>query len=178
MEMMQWNDGLLTGIEAVDKQHRGLVNLVNEVAPDLAFLGNKAVKDIGYLVDRLIAYTDEHFKTEEDLMARYQVDARVLDRHRKAHRELARIVTEMRDRSAAGEVIAGDEILSFLAGWLLNHLLGEDQSMARQIHAIEKGLTPDRAYREAGGYRTSPSEEVLTQVLIDLYKQLIHAVAR
>jgi hypothetical protein len=57
-----------------------------------------------------------------------------------------------------------DDLLSFLAGWLIHHVLGEDQSMARQIHAIDGGMTPEQAYREAGGYRTAPSEEALTRL--------------
>jgi hemerythrin-like metal-binding protein len=178
MKLIQWNNDFLTGVKEVDEQHQGLVGLVNQVAPKLAALGDRQVEDFASIFQELGAYTDTHFKTEEDLMRRCGVDARVLDRHRKAHAGLVQVVTGLTRRVCNGDHIAGDEVLSFLAGWLINHMLGEDQSMARQIHAIEGGLSPDRAYREAGGYRTSPSEEVLPQVLINLYKQLIHSAGR
>lgn len=59
-----------------------------------------------------------------------------------------------------------------MAGWLISHILGEDQTLGRQLQALQRGLTPERAYREAGGYRTSPSVEAVTDILIQVYNQL------
>jgi hemerythrin-like metal-binding protein len=174
MKLMQWNDDMVTGITEVDRQHRDLLELVNEVAPVLASLGDQEARDVGHLYDKLMAYADNHFKTEEALMSRYEIDSRSLDRHRKAHMELVGKVTGMANRYADGEFMAGEDLLCFLAGWLVAHMLGEDQSMARQIQAIDRGLSPERAFREAGGYRSSPSEEALTRLLINLYAQIIH----
>lgn len=174
MKFMVWNDSLLTGIEMVDRQHRGLVDLVNEVAPLLAASGSQRVEDFAPLRDKLMAYAGSHFKTEEDLMAHYRVDPRVLDHHRQSHAAFVDRVTELADRFARGTGVTGSELLSFLAGWLMFHILGEDQTMARQIRAIDSGLSAERAYAEAGGYRVSPSDGALTQTLVDLYSEVIH----
>lgn len=173
MKLMSWNDHLATGIDILDEQHRRLVDLVNATAPSLVSSGAGAAPDAGPLSEQLMDYAKTHFRTEEDLMLERGVDDRVLDHHRKAHAAFVDTVGSIATRLAAGEGIAGNELLSFLAGWLISHLLGEDQTLARQIRAIDAGLSPDRAYREAGGYRFSPSEAALTSVLIDLYSQLL-----
>ncbi|MEN6437213.1 MAG: bacteriohemerythrin [Syntrophobacter sp.] len=171
--LMNWNDNLLTGIEIIDREHRGIVDLINRVAPNLASMGNERMRDCEPLCEQLMAYATSHFKTEEDLMARYNVDSRVLSHHRESHSGFVEKVKDLAGRMAGGRGVTGSEFLSFLAGWLLSHILGEDQTMARQIRAIDSGLSPERAYREAGGYRTSPSESALTHVFIGLYTQMI-----
>jgi hemerythrin-like metal-binding protein len=174
MKFMVWNDSLLTGIEIVDRQHRGLVELVNQVAPLLAASGGQRVDDFAPLRDRLMAYAASHFKTEEDLMVHYRVDSRVLDHHRQSHAAFVDRIRELADHFASGRGVTGSELLSFLAGWLMFHILGEDQTMARQILAIDSGLSAERAYAEAGGYRVSPSDAALTQTLVGLYSEVIH----
>ena len=52
----------------------------------------------------------------------------------------------MRDAYAGGATATGGELLGFLANWLIFHILGEDQALARQVRAIESGLTPERAF--------------------------------
>lgn len=178
MKFMVWSDSLLTGLETVDRQHRGLVDLVNEVAPLLAASGAERLLDFAPLRDKLMAYAASHFKTEEDLMAHYRVDSRVLDHHRQSHAAFVERVKDLADQFANGRGVTGSELLSFLAGWLMFHILGEDQTMARQIRAIDSGLSAERAYAEAGGYRVSPSDAALTQTLVDLYSEVIQCRGR
>lgn len=173
MDFIKWNENLVTGIDIVDQQHRGLVDLLNTVAPALVSSANGHMDEMGPICDQLMAYAAIHFKTEEDLMVTVGVDPRVLTHHRQSHADFKQKVNAWMDRIARDDRIAGSELLSFLAGWLLHHILGEDQTMARQIRAINSGMEPDRAYREAGGYRTYPSETALTEIFISLYMQLI-----
>jgi hemerythrin-like metal-binding protein len=170
-----WNPDLATGLKQVDEEHQGLVALINEVAPLLIGSPDDLIQDFDSIHQRLMEYADTHFKTEESLMHQYQVDARSRDRHHRIHEGFIAQVAGMKHRAAGRENIHAEDLLSFLAGWLIHHVLGEDQSMARQIHAIHGGMTPEQAYREAGGYRTAPSEEALTRLLTHLYKRLIHA---
>ena len=100
------------------------------------------------------------------------------------HEELLDIdgPSQIADTSAADpeqEAILADSIgpallvvLGFLAGWLLFHTLGEDQTMARQIHAVEAGVSPDRAYIEANGARLEPEHNALARTMVTLYSQL------
>lgn len=173
MNFLNWNDYLRTGISVVDEQHHGLIDLVNELAPLLVHAGEQPFADIAALQDRLAAYAEEHFRTEEGLMVRFGVDSRVFEPHQRSHAAFVAKIKALEEGMQRGLVATGDELLAFLAGWLIVHILGEDQTMARQILAIDAGLPPERAYREAGGYRTTPANEAVTAILIDLYRQMI-----
>jgi hemerythrin len=173
MNFVKWNENMVTGIEIVDQQHKELIEMINAIAPVLASSGNGPVDEMKSICDQLMAYAALHFRTEEDLMVTVGVDPRVLTHHRQSHSGFEQKVTAWQDRIARDNRIAGSELLPFLAGWLLHHILGEDQTMSRQIRAINSGMEPDRAYREAGGYRTYPSETALTEIFISLYMQLI-----
>jgi hemerythrin-like metal-binding protein len=70
MTFMVWNEHLETGIDIVDRQHRGLVDMLNQAAPLLAASSRESMRDIGPLLDGLLDYAGTHFRTEEELMAR------------------------------------------------------------------------------------------------------------
>lgn len=172
MALMTWNDDLLTGIDIVDRQHRGLVDLVNEAAPILARANEVKPETIQPLLDRLFDYAAVHFKTEEDLMAATGIDARVLAHHQATHGRFVSQISAMAAHLTQGGKVSGEQLLSFLSGWLVLHILGEDQTMARQIKAVETGSPPEEAYDKAAGARITPSPRALTHALVYLYTQL------
>jgi len=71
-----WNKSFETGIDFVDQQHHGLVELINEAAPFLSAAGPIDRERTERLLDRLFAYAATHFKAEEELMHRSGVYAR------------------------------------------------------------------------------------------------------
>lgn len=166
---LPWSEDMVTGIAIVDQQHHGLVDLLNEIASLLAHAGENPLQDIQPVLDRLLAYTATHFQTEENLMAEYRVDARVVAHHHNTHAELVDTVVDMVKRFQHGNGITGTELLSFLAGWLVFHTIGEDQTMARQITAIRAGATPAQAYMHAEGARLAPTPEVLSRTMVACY---------
>lgn len=172
MSFMNWNDDFITGIEIVDHQHHGLVDLVNTAAPALASKSTAKLADLEPVFAALMDYAAVHFKTEEDLMLQHGVDARVLGHHQKTHKQFVDQVVNMVGAFKSGQGVTGDELLSFLAGWLVFHILGEDQAMGRQIHAIERGLSPEQAFLEADGSHISPTPAAETHALVGLYTQL------
>jgi signal transduction histidine kinase len=124
------------------------------------------------LLNRLFDYAAVHFKTEEDLMAASGIDARVLAHHQRTHAHFVEQVSAMAVRFTQAGGISGEQLLSFLAGWLVFHILGEDQTMARQLKAIEQGSASVQAYVDAEGARITPSPRALTHALVQLYTQL------
>jgi hemerythrin-like metal-binding protein len=171
MAFMTWNDQFTTGIVIVDQQHRGLVDLVNQAAPTLAAASRENLRAIEPLLDQLIAYATTHFRTEETLMENHNIDPRHLEHHRQSHAAFVRQVNTMGRSLLGGGVVTGNEMLTFLANWLIFHILGEDQAMARQIKAIASGQTSIRAF-ESGGAQRDPAQSALTRSLVDLYTLL------
>ena len=169
MALMNWNEHFVTGIEIIDSQHLGLVKMINDGAPILARAYKHYPAHADKLLDQLTDYAVFHFQTEGDLIRQYAIDPRHAQGHFHVHQEFAESVAAMRTLYQTGKNLTGGSLLSFLTNWLVYHILGEDQALARQIRAIEAGATPAAAYDNAGGANHDPSHDSLTQALIDLY---------
>lgn len=169
MALMTWNEHFETGIPIVDEQHQWLIDLVNTSAPILAVRSKANLERAENLLDQLLQYASFHFETEDALMARYGIDGRHHRLHLDSHAKFAGEVLRMRDAYLNGHEVNGASLLSFLANWLIFHILGEDQALARQIRAINNGLTPMEAFERAEGDRRDPTHAALTRALIDVY---------
>jgi hemerythrin len=169
MRSFQWNTAFETHLDEVDRQHHTLVDLVNELGE--AFSSDSAdEEEIESILKQLFAYTQYHFSEEERLMAREKVD----DRHRLAHiGEHARFVEEVTALHAARahDPNAAVHLLDFLTHWLAFHILGSDQNMARQIHAIDRGTPPDAAF-EREEHQSDAATEPLLRALKGLFEQV------
>lgn len=181
MAFIIWSDDFLTGIDVVDRQHRKLVDMINDAAPSLLDCrpGKEAERET--LFGALLDYTGYHFQTEESLMAERGVDPRVLAHHRRTH---AQLVDEVRARRAAFdclEPLSGQRMLGFLAAWLLYHVLGEDQTMGRQIKAIDAGKPAGEAFEQDGGARLAPDDSKMSRLVVRLYTEMsgqIHEISQ
>ena len=169
MALMTWNSNFVTGIDIIDEQHQWLIDLINAAAPVLAIDYDSNHKRADGLLDQLIHYAGFHFATEDRLMREYGIDPRHQANHLDSHGSFAATVTQMRKDYASGDAPSGSKLLSFLANWLIYHILGEDQALARQMKAIDAGMTPAEAFEKAEGARRDPTHEALTQALIDVY---------
>ncbi|WP_165873424.1 bacteriohemerythrin [Parasulfuritortus cantonensis] len=172
MPFMTWSDEYATGIDIVDRQHRGLMEMINAAAPLLLDCSPVQEAEREALFTGLVDYTGEHFRTEEALMREVGVDPRVYEHHRHTHARLVDDVLAWRARFSCRDPLAGQRLLGFLAGWLIFHVLGEDQTMARQIRAVRAGLGPADAYDQAEGARCVPTDAVLAGTVVALYSQL------
>jgi hemerythrin-like metal-binding protein/PAS domain S-box-containing protein len=172
MAILVWNTYFETGIAEIDAQHRHLVELVNQAAPRLAHAKERIPEGISHFFNELFGYAAEHFVTEERLMRAHAIDQRHLENHIQSHQGFVRQVQEMADAYLAGNGVSGRGILSFTANWLVFHILGEDQAMARQLRRIESGVAPDEAFEANGGGDTNPAQAALIHSLVDLYSLL------
>lgn len=87
---------------------------------------NSAPQVIGNTLDQLRSYTLFHFAAEESMMEHFDFDG--LDEHVAEHQDLLSKVNEFRERFRHEDGLKIEEILNFLAGWLLDHTLGLDQA--------------------------------------------------
>ena len=172
MTFMVWSEELETGIDIVDRQHRGLVDMLNQAAPILVQSSHESLQSAGPLLDGLLNYAAIHFRTEEELMARVGMDARARDHQHASHAGFGKQVGEMVQSFSQGLGVTGDRLLSFLASWLVLHILGEDQAMARQFRALQAGMPAAQAYAEARGDELQPSPAALSNTLVGVYTVL------
>ncbi|TLD44475.1 MAG: Sensor histidine kinase RcsC [Accumulibacter sp.] len=169
MSLLGWNSHFETGIESVDSQHRWLVERVNELAPLLATAGDQVPDGIAELFDQLRDYADRHFASEEELMSSQGVDPRHIAKHHEAHRRFAAEVEEMAAACLSRGGASGRKLLGFITHWVVFHILGEDQDLARQLHGIGDGMAPHAAFESIGSCAMDPARLALSHALIDMY---------
>lgn len=167
-----WNEKYNTGIDVVDAQHHKLVDLINRLGAISAHQMN--VDDLGTILAELGNYTVYHFDTEEEMMRRHEVSATHQEAHIKAHRHFAAQVAVaaqilMRGGKVSESIVA--PLLEYLTRWLVQHILGLDMRMAREIQAFQAGASHTEAVRQATDFM-SQSANVLLEALNEMYGKL------
>lgn len=169
MQAFVWTPLFETGLAEVDEQHQRLVGLLNELG-DHVDSGESA--QIDWALQALAEYTVYHFQCEEAIMAGCRVDPAHADRHRATHQRFVAQVGEWLGRRARGEAIDLRQLLEFLANWLVFHILGDDQSLGRQVRAIDAGQSPAEACA-ADRSSDDPRTDILLASLRRLYSGLV-----
>ncbi len=123
MALLHWRDNMSVGVEAVDKDHKHLVDLLNKL--HFLRLAGADQASVGEVLGELLRYTEYHFEREEKLMESCSYPD--LAAHRELHQELARQLWEQKktfdDRPDSFDVEA---FYDFLSDWLLVHVLDQD----------------------------------------------------
>ena len=123
MSLITWQDSYSVGVGAIDRDHRLIIDLVNQLhdAHETAQSGDVVTSVLNILCE----YVEHHFTVEDEAMERGGYPQ--VDQHRREHRRLSQRVREMRQLYAEGEYAAiGPEMLMFLTHWLSSHILGAD----------------------------------------------------
>jgi len=167
MESFKWGKVFVTDLPEIDDQHRKLVSMVNSFGQVVADNNSTNHYLLG-MFQELTAYAQEHFKIEEKLMGRVQIDPR----HRNAHiSQHADFVIDLSGLASSIDLDNAEDsrmLLDFLINWLAFHILGTDQNMARQIAQIKTGVSPIDAY-ENGEKEEDKSTEPLVVALSGLF---------
>ncbi|THB70892.1 MAG: GGDEF domain-containing protein [Desulfobulbaceae bacterium] len=168
MDSFIWGPTFITGIDKVDSQHQGLVTMVNDYGSALA----EDSIDESFLIETfrsLTSYAQEHFTTEEALMAEANIDRRHLHYHAQQHAQFVEEVIMLAQTISTKNRDDCKLLLDYLIRWLTYHILGSDQNMARQLIAIERGESPKNAYL-AEEKKSDSSTEPLLAALSGLFE--------
>lgn len=129
MALLIWSQSLSVEDEALDAQHRQLVEILNQLH-EAAAKGERP-ENLRPLLEALVQYTQTHFADEERHMERHGYSG--LAAHRAEHEALTRRVLSTKARYEAGEQVELIELVEFLKQWLVSHILGSDKKYARVI---------------------------------------------
>lgn len=146
MNAFLWDTNYVTGLTEVDEQHHFLVELINQFSALLEKGAQPNLAELERLCEELSAYARHHFSEEQKFMDRLGVDPRHVAHHVREHADFFLDLARMRTEVSAGMPDAARHLLEFLVHWLAAHILGSDQSMARQIAAMAAGRTPAEAF--------------------------------
>ena len=168
MESFVWNECFVTGLPKVDQQHQRLVELINGFGEGLMEEPGVSPPRLEAVFAELADYARGHFHDEEMLMAQHHLDARYQVLHRREHHHFLLEVTRLHGGLAGSDPAAATHLQLFLVDWLAYHILGSDQDLARQIDAIDTGISPEEAFRTRRHAR-DPATSILLQSLDRLF---------
>ncbi|MGE5504860.1 MAG: bacteriohemerythrin [Actinomycetota bacterium] len=125
-----WRPEYSVNIERIDNHHRRLFAMANRVLAALQAGSpqGEVSEGLGFLID----YSRYHFAEEEKLLFTYGYPEAA--HHAAHHHRLMQEVAAMADRLAKGEEIDRGELLSFLDGWIVNHVIVDDRRYSQFLN--------------------------------------------
>lgn len=160
MQFFYWNKNFEIGIAEVDRQHRQLIDMINDLAAAIIEVGG--LPEVRELFSRLMEYAATHFHDEEKLLAAVDLPKAEKARHLAAHRGFVAKAQEIGRRTDLLQAEVAEQVLEFLTTWLITHIFGSDQKIA-QAMAPEPAL-PVKANPL---FDTSPVERMLLEALTE-----------
>jgi hemerythrin len=124
-----WQPAFSVGHEVIDRQHRRLFALSNELLN--AIMQKQSKADTELMMDELVIDIEEHFASEEEIMtaAGYPLS----EAHRDIHTDLLLRIKSLRDRFQAG-LLPAQELIGFITYDVINqHIANEDLRFADTI---------------------------------------------
>ncbi len=131
MSYIDWTDDFSVKVEKIDLQHKNLVAIINELHENMTVHKEQSVQL--EIVQKMIAYTDYHFKTEEQLMQ--ETDFPGSANHKVEHEKFVKKALEIKERLDKKGLVLSIEILSYLKQWLKHHILNTDKKYSDHFNA-------------------------------------------
>jgi hemerythrin len=124
-EWIAWSSKLSCGVKLIDDQHKGLVNLVNEM---FNHINGNEVQERNYfnrVIQEAVKYVRVHFATEEKIMIATKFAGYA--EHKKEHDSFVlAVLNNVRDYEA-GKRLTLVSFTRFLKEWILSHIAVMDK---------------------------------------------------
>ncbi len=117
-----WQTRYDTGIQVVDEQHQDLFRLVERLR--LSVQENPPAKETLVILEELVATTEQHFTTEEAIMAKAQYPD--LTQHVAEHASMLASLYELRAKFRQNPLALALMVPTFMDGWLKHHISDGD----------------------------------------------------
>lgn len=121
-KLIVWSSSYSVKVNQMDQEHQRLVDIINNLYA--AMRTGRSKDAIGNILDELVTYTKTHFAHEEQLMQQSNYSG--YPEQKRAHEALVAQLNEILEKYRAGTAL-GQEIMSFLKNWLINHIQGLDK---------------------------------------------------
>jgi hemerythrin-like metal-binding protein len=129
MALLQWNGRYATGIEAVDHEHRELIDLINTLHEEL--VAKKSDLTVEGFFGDLFRAISAHFALEERFMREKSYDQ--LGQHKTDHERLLDEIRDLMDGTGAGDVASQAELAERLDAWFSRHFETHDARLHKAL---------------------------------------------
>ena len=129
MELIKWSEKYSVNNFLLDSQHKKLVAIMNELHTAMRVAKGKEI--LHTIFDELIWYTKEHFRTEEQIMLKFNYPE--FKEHKAIHEKLTEQVLKLQKDYKCGSSMVTMDTMNFLKNWLINHIEGTDKKYKDKI---------------------------------------------
>ena len=137
MPFAEWSDEFSVGVEEIDRDHKRLLGLLNDLQKAVEAGERREV--LGKLLDELIHYTNYHFAHEEALFLRTNYPGyRAHERKHQALTDTAHAIRE--DFQLSASMALPRQVLEFVKYWLCEDILGADRDFGAYFNAHQDSL--------------------------------------
>jgi hemerythrin len=154
VEHVKWSNTYSMGIKIIDDQHKGLLELVNELFNHST--GNEADERAYFkiVIGQAVDYVKVHFATEEKYMLATQFPD--YEEHKKTHNDFVLAVVKSVKDYEAGKRLVLVNFSRFLKDWVLGHVAVMDMKYSEYYKKI--------ATRKADGKLSINAEDVAKNI--------------
>ena len=136
-DLVSWDKRYAVGITIVDKQHRKLFGITNELYRAIHSSTDQKGMEASFIksVHETVEYVKEHFATEEELMRATAYPGYAT--HKAEHEDFARRILNDVATYEGGDTKVIIKFVHFLQSWLVEHIAVTDKALGS--HAKNKG---------------------------------------
>lgn len=129
-DLMPLIDSIKLGFDVIDEQHEEIVSCIRGILRSLS--GNEGENGLRRRAEYLLQLTEEHFRTEEELVLRYALSGQ--EKHRFEHKDLLRQLHELLPSNNESH---GLTLLTHsFKDWLIPHIQTLDSELVTQLKAV------------------------------------------
>jgi hemerythrin len=136
-EFVKWDDRYSVGISKIDLQHKKLIEFTNYLYNACRVSSDEANEQFKQTIKKSVEYVMIHFKTEEDLMIKYNYHDFLI--HKKEHTDFIKQILEETYNFENNKLFIPNKFVRYLKDWLLSHIAITDNKYKDFFHS--KGLT-------------------------------------
>ena len=134
MSLIQWSETLSVNVVEIDRQHKILIQIINDLNEAMRQRQGKEVME--KTIEGLLRYAKTHFATEERYFDKYGYpDAAA---HKKEHALFVEKASEFKQGFEKGQITLSVQVMDFLSNWLKQHIQGNDKKYTPFFN--QKGL--------------------------------------
>ena len=123
--IVQWDDAYSVGVKLIDDQHRGLIDLTNELARGCEKSDEEAELYFMQAIQGAVRYVKIHFTTEEIILEKLSFPEFVI--HKKEHEDfVAEVLRDLREFEG-GKKFVPKAFVDYLQNWVLTHIAQSDR---------------------------------------------------
>ena len=141
--IVEWSENYATGIELIDKQHRELVSLTNELYRACTTGDEEIGAVFKEAMGRMVEYVRFHFSAELELL--HRINFPEYPEHKRQHESLVKDILEAAKGYNEGRYLVPNNFVRTLKEWVFGHIAITDQIYALYVaEQKKKGLLSDR----------------------------------